>query len=127
VQTPAGPLDVINTHLDASGTGTFRRQELIAALAHMKHRTTAGAPLLLGGDLNARPDTDDIAALSFVLTDAFATCGTGPGETFPAQAPDRRIDYIFYQRARCTSARVLATQASDHRPMLAIIEIAGEK
>lgn len=126
VHSPGGPMDVINTHLDAGAPGTFRRQELIAVLAHMKHRGITG-PLLFGGDLNARPTTDDIAAVSFVLTDAFGACGTGTGNTFPAQAPDRRIDYIFYQRARCTEARVLETLASDHRPMLAIIEIAGEK
>jgi endonuclease/exonuclease/phosphatase family metal-dependent hydrolase len=126
VAAPAGPLDVLNTHLDAGGPGTYRRQELIAVLAHMKQRT-GQAPLLLGGDLNARPTTDDIQALSFVMTDAFATCGTGAGESFPAHSPDRRIDYIFFQRARCVSARVLATQASDHRPLLAIIEISGDK
>jgi endonuclease/exonuclease/phosphatase family metal-dependent hydrolase len=127
VNTPAGPVHVINTHLDPGGPGTYRRQELIAALAHMKQKNLAGTPILFGGDLNARPNTDDIAAVSFVLADAFGTCGTGAGETFPSHAPDRRIDYIFLQRARCTQARVLETQASDHRPMLAIIEIAGEK
>ena len=127
VATPAGPLDVLNTHLDAGGPGTYRRQELIAVLAHMKQKNLGGTPILFGGDLNARPNTDDITAVSFVLTDAFGTCGTGAGETFPSNAPDRRIDYIFLQRARCTQARVLETQASDHRPMLAIIEITGDK
>ena len=126
VATPAGPLDVLNTHLDAGGPGTYRRQELIAVLAHMKQKTSL-APLVLGGDLNARPQTDDIQAVSFAMTDAYAACGTGAGETFPAHAPDRRIDYIFLQRARCVSARVLATQASDHRPLLAIIDISGDK
>ncbi len=125
VQTPAGAVDVINTHLDASVTGAYRRQELIAALAHMKQTVPEGAPLVFGGDLNARPDTDDIAALAFALTDAFATCGGGTGETFPSHAPDRRIDYIFFRRARCQAARVIETQASDHRPVLAIIEISG--
>jgi endonuclease/exonuclease/phosphatase family metal-dependent hydrolase len=125
VPTPAGPLHVVNTHLDASGTGTYRRQELIGALAHMKQTVPAGAPLLFGGDLNARPPTSDIEAVAFALTDSFAACGVGPGETFPAHAPDRRIDYIFFRSARCQSARVLPTLASDHRPMLAIMEISG--
>lgn len=125
VQTPNGPLEIINTHLDASGTATYRRQELIGVLAHMKQRVAAGAPLLFGGDLNARPTTDDINAVAFALHDAFASCGTGAGETFPAHAPDRRIDYIFMRAARCTSARVIETLASDHRPLLAIIEISG--
>jgi endonuclease/exonuclease/phosphatase family metal-dependent hydrolase len=126
VTTPRGAVDVINTHLDAGGPGLFRRQELIAALAHMKQKT-GQAPLVFGGDLNARPDTDDIQAVSLVLTDTFAACGAGSGDSFPAHAPDRRIDYIFFQRARCVSARVLETQASDHRPLLAIIDISGGK
>jgi endonuclease/exonuclease/phosphatase family metal-dependent hydrolase len=118
---------VINTHLDPGAPGTYRRQELIAALAHIKQNIAAHEPLLFGGDLNARPNTTDIQAVSFALTDAFAACGQGTGETFPAHAPDRRIDYIFYRGARCTAARVLETQASDHRPMLVIIDISGDK
>lgn len=125
VRAPAGALEVVNTHLDASGTGTYRKQELIDVLAHMKQNTPADASLVFGGDLNARPTTADINAVAFALTDAFATCGAGAGETFPSHAPDRRIDYIFLRRARCTTARVVGTQASDHRPLLAIIEIAG--
>jgi endonuclease/exonuclease/phosphatase family metal-dependent hydrolase len=125
VQTPAGSLDVVNTHLDARASGAFRRQELVAILAHMKQAVAGGAPLLFGGDLNARPATDDVTAVAFALSDAFATCGVGAGETFPAHAPDRRIDYIFFRGARCRTARVIKTQASDHRPMLAIMEISG--
>lgn len=125
VHMPAGPLHVVNTHLDASGTGNFRKQELIAALAHMKQSVPTGAPLVFGGDLNARPVTNEIAALGFSLADAFDTCGAGSAETFPAHAPDRRIDYIFFRYARCQTARVITTQASDHRPMLAILEISG--
>jgi endonuclease/exonuclease/phosphatase family metal-dependent hydrolase len=127
VRAAAGPVHVINTHLDPGAPGTYRRQELIAALAHMKQHVADGMPLLFGGDLNARPNTDDIQAVSFALTDAFAVCGDGAGHTFPAHAPDRRIDYIFYRGARCRAARVLDTQASDHRPMLATIEISGDK
>jgi endonuclease/exonuclease/phosphatase family metal-dependent hydrolase len=125
VRAPGRVLEVINTHLDATGTGTYRKQELIGVLAYMKQRIAPDAPLLLGGDLNARPTTDDINAVAFALTDAFGSCGTGNGESFPAHAPDRRIDYIFLRHARCSTARVIETQASDHRPLLAIIEFAG--
>jgi endonuclease/exonuclease/phosphatase family metal-dependent hydrolase len=52
VHAPVGRLEVVNTHLDASGTGTYRKQELIGVLAHMKQKTAAAAPLLFGGDLN---------------------------------------------------------------------------
>ena len=127
VHAPGGPIEVVNTHLDAAGTGTYRKQELVGVLAHMKQKTTPAAPLLFGGDLNARPTTDDINAVAFALTDAFGSCGSGAGETFPAQAPDRRIDYVFMRGVRCTVARVIETQASDHRPLLAIIQISGDQ
>lgn len=127
VHTPRGPVHVINTHLDPSGSGTFRKQELVAALAHMKQLVPPKAALIFGGDLNARPDTEDIGAVSFALTDSFVSCGTGAGETFPAHGPDRRIDYIFLRHARCTTARVLETQASDHRPLLTIIQFSRDE
>jgi endonuclease/exonuclease/phosphatase family metal-dependent hydrolase len=120
--TSAGPLHVVNTHLDAGGAGTYRKQELIAALAHMKQMVPADAPLVFGGDLNARPHTEEIQAIAFTLRDAFMVCGTGAGETFPAHAPDRRIDYIFVRAATCSSARVLDSQASDHRALLTILQ-----
>jgi endonuclease/exonuclease/phosphatase family metal-dependent hydrolase len=125
VRTQYGALNVVNTHLDPAATGTFRKQELIGIMSHMRQKIAEEAPLVFGGDLNARPNTDDIHAVSFGLTDAFALCGSGTGETFPAHAPDRRIDYLFLRQARCSSARVIDTRASDHRPMIAIIQLTG--
>ena len=125
VHTERGALHIVNTHLDAGAPGTYRKQELIGIMAHIQRTVPADQPVLLGGDLNARPNTDDIGAVSFALTDAFGQCGSGAGETFPAHAPDRRIDYLFYRHARCSAARVVSTLASDHRPFMAIIQIAG--
>ena len=123
VRTPGGPLHVVNTHIDSGREATFRRQEVIGLLARLRNHVPANAPVILGGDLNARPATDEIAAVSLSLTDAFAACGEGAGETFPAHQPDRRIDYVFFRQARCLHARVLQTQASDHRPLLVTMEI----
>jgi endonuclease/exonuclease/phosphatase family metal-dependent hydrolase len=123
VRAPFGRLHVLNTHIDAGGPATYRRQEVIGLLAHIRNRVPAGEALVFGGDLNARPTTDEIAAVSLALTDAFATCGSGAAETFPANAPDRRIDYVFYNRARCIQARVPVTEASDHRPLFVTLEI----
>lgn len=123
VRAPSGRLHVLNTHIDAGGPGTYRRQEVIGLLARIRNSVPAGEALIFGGDLNARPLTDEIAAVSLALTDAFAACGSGPGETFPAKAPDRRIDYVFFRRARCIQARVPVTEASDHRPLFVTLEI----
>ena len=126
-QTPYGTLHVVATHLDAGGSSSYRKQELIAILAHLQESVPPDAPLVLGGDLNARPQTTEIRALSFVLEDAFTKCGSGQGETFPAHSPDRRIDYIFVRGLTCRSARVWHSLASDHRPVLTILQFTGDR
>ena len=124
IRAPQGRIDVLNTHIDPAGAPTFRHQEVIHLLAHVQ-RATSGA-VILGGDLNARPDTPEIAAITLAFTDSWARCGkAGSGHTFPSNAPDRRIDYLMLRRARCISAEVLPTEASDHRPFLATIMIEG--
>lgn len=123
LRAPGGPLHVVTTHIDAAGTSTYRKQEVVDLLAHLRRSVPADAPVVFGGDLNSRPVSDEIGAVSLALTDAWATCGTEPGETFPAARPDRRIDYIFFRHARCLHARVPASQASDHRPLLVTLQI----
>ena len=79
-----------------------------------------GLPLLLGGDLNARPESPIHQMLRGAgFRDAWTECGTRDGMTFPAGAPDRRIDYLYLTgEARCLEARVLPGEASDHRALL---------
>jgi endonuclease/exonuclease/phosphatase family metal-dependent hydrolase len=119
VATPAGRVHVVNTHLTAEGPGTYRKQQLVALLAHVRRLIPPGEPLVLGGDFNARPDSDEIEATTLALQDAWAACGADAdaGNTYPAHAPDRRIDYLFLRGLRCEAARVHATTASDHRPL----------
>lgn len=127
VRTPFGPLHVVNTHIDAAREGTYRRQEIVGLMAHIKRNVPAGEPVIFGGDLNSRPTTDEIGAVSLALTDSWLACGQGDGVTFPAGKPDRRIDYVFYRQARCLHARVPETQASDHRPLFVTLEITGKQ
>ena len=123
VRSPHGTLHVVNTHIDPGAPGTYRKQEVIGLLARVQRAIPAGAVVIFGGDLNARPNTDEIAAVSLAFQDAWLACGRGGGDTFPAHGPDRRIDYIFIRSARCLNARVPETQASDHRPLLVTLEI----
>jgi len=134
--TPAGELHVLATHLDASGTELYRRQELIGLMALAAREVPAGAPLLLGGDLNSSAGSDEAAALRLALQDAWIAChgmaapapadGRGApdaGPTFPASAPVKRIDYVFFRGAVCKDARVPASTASDHRPLVVDLEL----
>ena len=46
-------------------------------------------------------------------------CAGGPGFTFPFDVPVKRIDYLFLTGdIKCTSASVINTGISDHRPLL---------
>jgi endonuclease/exonuclease/phosphatase family metal-dependent hydrolase len=123
VFTRLGRWQAITTHLDASGNDDYRQQEADRLGEIIRARRATGLPLMLGGDMNATPDSAVIQkVLGFGLRDAWAECGTGDGFTFPAGKPVRRIDYLFLEGAlRCTSAQVLDTQASDHRPLLVTV------
>lgn len=123
VETAAGPLHVLNTHLHAAAVATYRRQELVGLMARAGREVPRDAHLVLGGDLNARPESDEITAIGLALRDAWAECGEGAGETYPASAPDRRIDYLYIRTGECSGARVLESLASDHRPLLLLLEL----
>lgn len=111
---------VMNTHLDASRDETYRLQEI----AHLLASAETSEPLLVGGDFNAEPASAVYSQASARgLRDAWTECGAGSALTFPAGAPVKRIDYLFLAGdARCASARVLDSTASDHRPLLVTVE-----
>jgi endonuclease/exonuclease/phosphatase family metal-dependent hydrolase len=121
IDAPTGRIDVLNTHLDASGTDRVRMHEagvLTAATTALRER--GAGVLLVGGDFNAEPASAVHARVTATgLRDAWLTCGQGDALTYPAAAPIKRIDYLFLAgRVRCTEARVLDSQASDHRGVL---------
>jgi len=76
-------------------------------------------PTVLVGDLNATPDAPEIGVLTSRLTDTWPVAGTGPGFTYSAEDPHKRIDYVLVSDGFTpTSAKVLDTDASDHLPVL---------
>ena len=119
IASPRGTLHVVNTHIDASREDRWRLQETTYLLPVVTKRQRGF--VLAGGDLNSEPDTavqKKIRAAG--LRDLWDECGGGNSLTFPASVPVKRIDYVYAYRknVRCTSARVLETEASDHRPVL---------
>jgi endonuclease/exonuclease/phosphatase family metal-dependent hydrolase len=122
VAMPGRELRVINTHLDASRDDHYRRQEVAHVAAKLDSLAGAGGGLAIaGGDFNAEPGTATHRAMTEGgVRDAWSACGDGgTGFSFPASGPVKRIDYLFIANAaECVSARVLVTEASDHRPLL---------
>lgn len=120
VDGPGGAFVVLNTHLDASGEDTWRVREVADVLGAAAGFRESGLSLLVGGDLNALPESPVHQALRAAgFRDAWPECGTGDGFTFPAAAPSRRIDYLYLPTGtRCLYARVVPGEASDHHALL---------
>jgi endonuclease/exonuclease/phosphatase family metal-dependent hydrolase len=108
-------LHVFNTHLDYRADPRVRRAqsgEMAAAIDHVRE------PLIVFGDFNASPDAPELAPLFARLRDAWPR-DSGPGYTYPADNPVKRIDYVLVSRDFSTvSARVPVSDASDHRPVV---------
>jgi len=83
-----------------------------------------GATAVVGGDLNEKPDGRAVALLSERLGDAWLLGGDADGDTFPADGPTARIDYLFVTRGIAVERIIVppgpdAREASDHRPLVA--------
>lgn len=83
-----------NAHLDFANAGTRESQakKMVAEAAMF-----AGAdPIVALGDFNETP-SDPVykVFMDAAYTDAWSTLRMDKGFTFPATAPDRRIDFIF--------------------------------
>jgi endonuclease/exonuclease/phosphatase family metal-dependent hydrolase len=119
------PFTAMSAHLGLSpGERTVHVRELADLIAGV-----SGA-VVLGVDLNEGPDGEAARWISERLFDVFSAAGeaSGVGGTFPAGEPTARIDYLFVNdrvrplRAWVPSNRAAIT-ASDHRPLLAELEM----
>lgn len=127
VATPGGVMAVINTHIDASREDVYRQQEARAIITLADSLFRGGGAVLVGGDLNSEPGSAVIELFTAAgWRDLWKECGAGPGLSFPAGLPVKRIDYLLASNeARCVSASVIATEVSDHRPALFEITVSG--
>lgn len=125
IDAPFGAITVITTHLDHRFDGSATRQaqvgEICRIASGIRDADPGGYPVLLVGDLNAVPDSDEIRSLTgrrpppapgLVFTDAWEVAGDGSaGATWcdsnPYNAdsfwPRRRIDYLLVSWPRPSS------------------------
>jgi endonuclease/exonuclease/phosphatase family metal-dependent hydrolase len=118
VAAPAGDLHLLNTHLHHGAAPAARHAQVLELLAYVAEAFPRPTRLVLGGDLNTRPDSPEVRALALVFRDAWRTCGAGDGPTFRSDAPTRRIDYVMLAGFECSRAWVPDTLLSDHRPVI---------
>jgi endonuclease/exonuclease/phosphatase family metal-dependent hydrolase len=83
-----------------------------------------GMSSVLLGDMNATPDTPEIAVLTAAFVDAWSAAGHGPGFTFDAATPHTRIDYVMTSPdVPARAAWLVPTDASDHYPVVAELPV----
>jgi len=123
---PVGRANVIfvATHFDHQPDDSERLACVATLRALLEQHSQK--PVIVAGDLNALPDSSVIQKAAAFLR------GTGaiqkePLLTYPADDPDRRIDYILYNdhpAFTCLDCRVLPDSvSSDHRPVLAVFAL----
>tara|TARA_R110002111_G_scaffold100975_1_gene156381 strand:- start:21334 stop:22197 length:864 start_codon:yes stop_codon:yes gene_type:complete len=97
VKLPNGEsLIVHSAHLYPGPDPTVRLKEIKAMLASMKKDFNSGRSMLLLGDLNHRPDSEEYKLwVDADWIDSFAKVGKGKGLTFKAGDPEYRIDYVM--------------------------------
>lgn len=62
------------------------------------------------------------------LRDVWPEAGSGDGSTIPPGAPESRIDLVLVDHSiRALRAWTVPTDASDHRPALCDLELAGPR
>jgi endonuclease/exonuclease/phosphatase family metal-dependent hydrolase len=112
----------LNTHLQHDDGET--REKQVAKIDQLFGG--AEGAFILTGDLNAAPGSAPITALA--KNWAFATEPGGKGLlTIPSGVPRQQIDYVLFRgKFKVIEAKVLEEKvASDHRPVLAVVEWAG--
>ena len=110
---------LMNTHIDYRGDDTERLLN-VREIQSLAGRYT-GMPIILCGDFNDTPDSRVHRRLKETLDDAWELTGQGPGWTYPADKPRKRIDYVWISRTaqvEAVSAHIPESGASDHRPLV---------
>jgi endonuclease/exonuclease/phosphatase family metal-dependent hydrolase len=123
---PQGPaLTFVATHLDHTRDETDR----LAQADEIKRLLTSdegAAPMILAGDFNAVPASETMKRLGR-WTDAGAEANA---PTDPSDKPRSRIDYVLLRPSRVwhvvETSVIDEPVASDHRPVLAVLEWRGE-
>lgn len=123
VEIHGQPLLFLNTHLDYRPDDTERLSnigEIVELLA-----LHPAVPTVVAGDFNDLPGSRTHQAMSRHFIDAWECVGADEGFTIPSEAPNRRIDYVFFHPVHGPvprSAWVPTSTASDHLPLVVEFE-----
>lgn len=154
IDAPTGPIVIATTHLNFLWHHSHVRQVQVQQVCRwLADFRPADTPVILTGDLNADPMSDEVRMLTgraaspvphLGFHDAWEVAGDGPGNTWvranghtpdPPLEPDKRIDYILCSyplsnaRGVAVHAEVFGTEPvsgqhpSDHLGVLADVRV----
>ena len=119
--TPAGMLTVLISHF-----GLLPDEAELAAERVLSVAESISGPILLMGDFNLTPNTEIYQRLCERFKDSADVLRSQP-LTFPSDLPNSKIDYVFTGGScRALWSEVVDVRYSDHRPILARIELDEE-
>lgn len=114
---------VVGIHLYRTPEERLAQAEALAAA--LSDESDEALPVVLAGDFNSPPDSRVLARLEDAGWSVLPK--DGPRATFPADAPDREIDYVMLRPAgafEVVEHRVVdEPRVSDHRPVLAVLRM----
>lgn len=115
------PFRFMATHIDYRPDDA-ERMDSVRAIEKVA-RDHPDLPTILAGDLNSQPESRTMAAFG----ENWTRTDSAPMLTFPADKPDRQIDYVLVRpraRWKVVETRILDEPvASDHRPLLTVLEL----
>lgn len=125
VERAAAPVHTVCVHLSLRES---HRQLQIARLSELINSIPAEEPVIVAGDFNDwRLKGQDTISRMTDLVEVFAKDQGLPARTFPAALPTLRLDRIYTRSAVSHKPVVLPnkpwSRLSDHRPLLAEIEL----
>jgi endonuclease/exonuclease/phosphatase family metal-dependent hydrolase len=113
------PVSVVSVHLAGAP-----EERLVQADSVRSYFARADHPVILAGDFNGRPGD---VAVERLRRDWLILDKQGERFTFPADAPDREIDFVMLRPAEAfeiVEHRVAGERvAADHRPVVAVLRI----
>ncbi len=117
---------LIGTHFGLRPPERRRHATEVADLAQ-RLRVGGASTVIVAGDFNSKPSAREWEPLLATWHDSASA--EARWSTFPANAPTARIDLVFVEPGvTVTSCGLLehidAARASDHRPVLAVLELA---
>ena len=116
-------LNFVTTHLDYQ----FEDGRLFETEQMLKFLEGVKGPLIVVGDFNDEPSGDAYKLMTTVFRDAWGAAKKNErGQSYPADKPAKRIDYIFTRQADAFKTKkvwTVETLASDHVPVVADLEL----